>query len=418
MSAASSDNLINVKHNLIDIKNDFPILSASNGIVYLDSGASTQKPKVVIEGMKIFYENDYSNVHRSIYSLAGRATNQFEHARDVVAKFINAKREEVIFTRGTTDGINMIARSIVASLNPGDEILVSEMEHHSNFVPWQQLAKEKGIAFNIIKITPDNYLDMDDLRNKISSKTKVVAVTHVSNVLGTINPIREIANIAHNVGALLVVDGAQAIAHLPVDVLELDCDVYVFSGHKMYGPEGVGVLYAKLSILNKLSPSTWGGEMVQEVTATASSWNELPYKFEAGTPPITQAVGLGLAIDYLNEIGMDKIRMHDCELMNYISQKLREVPELHIIGPSLDENGIKFRSGIISFVIDGVHPHDVAQILADSGVCIRAGHHCAHPLHCAKSLTATSRVSFGVYTTKDDIDAFIVGIQKAIEVFK
>ncbi len=324
----------------------------------------------------------------------------------------DASIQETIFTRSTTDGINMFARSYMKTLQPGDEVLVTEMEHHSNFVPWQQLAKQYGISFNVVKITPDDVLDMDDLRSKLSSKTKVLAITHVSNVLGTINPISEITKLAHNVGAIVVVDGAQAIAHIPVDVKELDCDVYAFSGHKMYGPEAIGVMYAKRDLLEKLEPSTWGGEMVAEVTAAASSWNELPYKFEPGTPNITQAVGLGIAVDYLQKIGMDNVYKHEQELLLYAKQKLATIPEVHIIGP------VDNRVGIITFLLDGVHPHDIAQLLADKGICVRAGHHCAHPLHCAKSLPATTRASFGIYTTKEDIDLFIFGLQHVLEVFR
>lgn len=407
--------MVNDGTDFKNVCNDFPILK---NIVYLDSGASTQKPRVVIDGMKNFYEHSYSNVHRGMYPLAEMATEEFEKSRDIIAKFIGAQREEVIFTRGTTDGINMIARSIVSTLQEGDEIIVSEMEHHSNFVPWQQLAIQKKLVFKIAKITPDDILDMDDLKSKITSRTKVIAITHISNVLGTINPIHEIAKIAHSVNALLVVDGAQAIAHIPVNVKELDCDAYAFSGHKMYGPDGVGVLYAKKALLESLPPSSWGGEMVSEVTATATSWNELPYKFEPGTPPITQAVGLGIAVDYLYAIGLDAVRRHEEQLILYANEKLQSIQGLHIIGPMIDESHMGIRSGIISFVVDGVHPHDVAQILSDRGVCIRAGHHCAHPLHCAKSLTATSRISFGIYTTTSDIDAFVSAITHAIEVFR
>ncbi len=397
-------------------RNDFPIL-ADGRICYLDSGASTQKPSLVINAMKDFYETSYANVHRGIYPLAERATESFENARVKVAKFINASIQEVIFTRSTTDSINMFARSFMKTLQPGDEVLVTDMEHHSNFVPWQQLAKQYDISFNTVKITPDNLLDMDDLLSKINPRTKVIAITHVSNVLGIINPIKEIAKLAHNVGAIIVVDGAQAIAHIPVDVKELDCDIYAFSGHKMYGPEGIGVMYGKRELLERLEPSTWGGEMVLEVSATASTWNELPYKFEPGTPDITQAIGLGFAIDYLQQIGIPEIYRHEHSLLLYAQEKLKLIPQLHIIGPTLERENTN-RVGIITFVLDGVHPHDVAQLLSDKGVCVRAGHHCAHPLHCAKSLPATTRASFGVYTTKEDIDLFVAGVQHVLEVFR
>ena len=404
------------KINILNKRNDFPIL-ADGKICYLDSGASTQKPSIVIDGMKKFYETSYSNVHRGIYPLAENATQSFEDARIKVSLFINASVQEVIFTRSTTDSINMFARSFIRTLQSGDEVLVTDMEHHSNFVPWQQLAKQNNISFNTVKITPNDVLDMEDLRQKLTPRTKVLAITHVSNVLGTINPLKEIIQLAHNVGAIVVVDGAQAIAHLPVDVKDLDCDVYAFSGHKMYGPEGIGIMYAKRELLERLEPSTWGGEMVAEVTATASTWNELPYKFEAGTPDITQAIGLGFAIDYLNKIGMDEVYRHEHDLLRYAHEKLSLIPELHIIGPALDDVNAS-RVGLITFLLDGVHPHDIAQLLSDKGICVRAGHHCAHPLHCVKSLPATTRASFGVYTTKEDVDLFVAGVQHVLEVFR
>jgi cysteine desulfurase/selenocysteine lyase len=407
--------MIDDKNNDLDVRSDFPII-AHNDIAYLDSAASSQKPTIVIEGMKRFYESSYANVHRGIYTLSDKATDAYEDARRKVARFINAAPEEVVFTRGTTDGINMIARSIVATMQRGDEILVSEMEHHSNFVPWQTLSRERGIAFNSIKITPDDLIDMDDLRRKITSRTKVVAVTHVSNVLGTINSIAEIARIVREQapGAIFVVDGAQAVAHLRVDVVALDADIYVFSGHKMYGPEGVGVLYGKRALLERLEPSSWGGEMVTDVTMEKSTWNELPYKFEPGTPSITQAVGLGIAIDYINGIGMARVRAHEERILSYALERLRSVSGIHILGPC----DISLRSGAISFVLDGIHPHDLAQVLSDNGVAVRAGHHCAHPLHCAKGLTASTRASVGVYTTKEDIDRLMNGIAKATELFR
>lgn len=405
-----------VKTDFKSIKDDFPALSDGR-ISYLDSAASTQKPSCVIDSMKGFYEHSYSNVHRGMYPLAQKATQEFESAREEIASLINAEQNEVIFTRGTTDGMNMIARSIVSTLSEGDEIIVTAMEHHSNFVPWQQLALQKKLVFKVAKITPDDLLDIDNLKGKITSRTKVIAVAHVSNVLGTINPISELARIAHSSNAILVVDGAQAIAHVKVDVKSMDCDAYAFSGHKMYGPEGIGVLYAKRELLESLPPSAWGGEMVMEVTESASSWNELPYKFEPGTPSITQAVGLGVAARYLKNIGFDEIRRHEKELMLYAISALDSLGA-HIIGPQANGVHADVRSGIISFVVDGVHPHDIAQILSDDGVCIRAGHHCAHPLHCSKSLNATSRISFGIYTTKDDIDRFAKSLSKAIGVFR
>lgn len=394
-------------------RKDFPLL-VNNPIAYLDSAASTQKPAAVIDGMKRFYETSYANVHRGIYDLAQQATAQYEDARGKMARFIGASTTEVVFTRSTTACINMIARSIVRGLQPGDEILVTAMEHHSNFVPWQQLAIQYGLVFKVINITPDDMLDIDDLRAKITARTKVIAVTHVSNVLGTINPIAEIARMAHGCGALIIVDGAQAVGHLPVDVKALDVDVYAFSGHKMYGPEGIGVLYAKRQLLERLEPSEWGGEMVGEVTIEKSTWNEIPYKFEPGTPDITQAVGLGIAADYLTGIGMKVVRAHEEDIMTYALSRIKEISGIHVLGPA----DITQRSGAIAFVMDGVHPHDIAQVLSDAGVAVRAGSHCAHPLHCAKGLNASTRASVGIYTTRDDIDRFIAALRKAGELFR
>jgi cysteine desulfurase/selenocysteine lyase len=401
------------KNNTFDRRGDFPLI-ANSSIAYLDTAASSQKPSVVIDGMKRFYETSYANVHRGIYPLSERATSEFEAAREKVARFINATPQETVFTRSTTDSINMMARSIVATLSPGDEMLITEMEHHSNFVPWQQLARIHGLTLRIAKITPDDELDLDDLRSKLSSRTKVVAVTHVSNVLGTINPIYEIARMTHEHGAILLVDGAQAVGHLSVDVQALDADIYTFSGHKMYGPDGIGVLYAKRGLLERLEPSVWGGEMVSEVTVEKTTWNELPYKFEPGTPDITQAVGLGLAVDYITGLGIDRIRRHEQELLAYADQRLRELPGLHLLGPA----DVDKRASVLAFVVDGVHPHDLAQILGDSGVAVRAGNHCTGPLHCAKGLTASTRASIGVYTMRDDIDRLVDGVKRSMEMFR
>ena len=394
-------------------KEDFPLL-VNIPIAYLDSAASTQKPATVIDGMKRFYETSYANVHRGIYDLAQQATAQYEDARGKMARFLGASTTEIVFTRSTTAGINMIARSIVRGLQPGDEMLVTAMEHHSNFVPWQQLAMQHGLVFKVVNITPDDTLDMDDLRAKITAKTKVIAVAHVSNVLGTINPIAEITRLAHERGAIVVVDGAQAVGHIPVDVKALDVDVYACSGHKMYGPEGLGVLYAKHDLLARLEPSEWGGEMVGEVTIEKSTWNELPYKFEPGTPDITQGVGLGIAVDYLVGIGMTVVRAHEEEIMMYALSRIKEISGIHVLGPA----DIALRSGAIAFVMDGVHRHDIAQVLSDAGVAVRAGSHCAHPLHCAKGLSASTRASIGIYTTRDDIDRFIAALRKAAELFR
>jgi cysteine desulfurase/selenocysteine lyase len=396
------------KMHSFDVRKDFPNLKNTT---YLDSGASTQKPAAVIEGMKHFYETSYANVHRGIYGLAEKSTERYELARALVAKFIGAEIEETIFTRGTTDGINMIARCLSQQWKAGDEVLISAMEHHSNLVPWQQLAAQKKCVLKIIDLTPDGELDMDDFQKKLSTKTKIVAVTHVSNVLGTINPIAEIARLAHAKKALVIVDGAQAVGHMPVDMKALDIDFYAFSGHKLYGPDGIGVLYGRKELLAALEPSVWGGEMVKEVTFQLTTWNDLPYKFEPGTPPITQAVGLGIAVSYLQCIGMRRIQQHEQEILLYALERMRQFPGLQIIGDA------KKRSGIISFLLDNIHPHDIAHVLNETGIAVRAGHHCAKPLHCIKGLEATTRVSIGVYTSKNDIDALIEGLLRVKKVF-
>jgi cysteine desulfurase / selenocysteine lyase len=396
------------------LRAEFPILQQQFGgkpLVYLDTAASAQKPREVLEAMRQFYEQSYANVHRGIYSLAEQATASYEEARETMAQFINAQPEEVIFTRGTTDGLNMIARAITQTLQEGDEILVSGMEHHSNFVPWQQLAMQHKLALKIIELTPDDTLDLEDMARKITSRTRVIAVMHVSNVLGTINPIRQIAQLAHQQGALLIVDGAQAVAHMPVDVKDLDADIYAFSSHKMYGPEGVGVLYGKRELLEKLPPATWGGEMVKQVTVEQTSWNDLPYKFEPGTPPITQAVGMAKAASFLQGIGMRRIERYEQELTEYTIQRLLQLPNLQVIGPR------HTRTGAISFSLLGIHAHDVAQILDSEGIAVRAGNHCTQPLHCSKGIDATVRISLGVYNTRDDIDKTIAALRKVQEIF-
>lgn len=401
----------------IDVKSDFPLLKrpmAGKPLVYLDSAASTQKPRTVIDAMTRFYETSYANVHRGIYPLAEGATRAYELAREKAARFINAATEETIFTRSTTDGINMIARSLITQLKPGDEVVVTGMEHHSNFVPWQQLCKQHDITLRIINLTPDDRLDMDDARRKITDRTRIVAVAHASNVLGTVNPVQELARMAHEHGAIILVDGAQAVAHMPVDVKALDVDFYAFSGHKMYGPEGIGVLYGKRALLQRLPPSAWGGEMVKDVTVEAAAWNDLPYKFEPGTPDITQAVGLGAAIDYIQSIGWERILAHEHDLLAYALGRLKAVEMLEIVGPKEADA----RVGAISFVIHGIHAHDIAQILSYEGIAVRAGHHCAKPLHCDKGIMATARASFGIYTTRNDIDKLINGIEKTKEIFR
>ncbi len=398
-----------------ELKKDFPIFQQGGTLkplIYLDNGATTQKPRCVIDAMSSFYEHTNANVHRGIYLLSQKATMAYEKAHEVVAAFIGASMEEIVFTRGTTEGLNGLARSLGSSLKEGDEIVLTVMEHHSNLVPWQEIARERGAVLKFIHLTDDYRIDLKMARDLITSKTKIVSVTHMSNVLGTINPISELAPIAHRVGAVLIVDAAQSIAHLPINVRELDCDYLVFSGHKMAGPTGIGVLYGKKILLENLSPFEYGGGMVKEVTLEKATWNDLPWKFEAGTPPIAEAIGLMAAIEYLQKVGMEKIEVHGRELVHYGLQRLLMIPGLTLIGPhTVDE-----RAPIFSFTLEGIHPHDVSELLDREGIAVRAGNHCARPLHSLlKGLPgeqSTLRASFFIYNDKADIDALVVAIQK------
>ena len=397
--------------------NDFPILKQTvNGkrLAYMDNGATTQKPQEVIDAMTNYYQKDNANVHRGVYQLSQRATTAYEHAHDVVAKFIGAKFEEVIFTKSATESLNLLAYSLGSTLKPGDEIVLSQMEHHSNLVPWQQLAKEKGLALKFIPITENYRLDMDAAKRLITPKTKIVSIVHMSNVLGTINNVKELAKLAHANGSFMIIDGAQSVPHMPVNVKELDCDFLVFSGHKMLAPTGIGVLYGKKEILEKMKPFLYGGDMISEVTFENSTWNDLPWKFEAGTPNIAEAVGLAAAIYYLQKLGMGKVFEHDLFITSYALEKLSQIDGLKIIGPSnIDERG-----GAVSFTLEGVHPHDLSEILDRFGVAVRGGHHCAMPLMSALKLNSTTRASFYVYNTKEDVDILVEGIKKAKEIFK
>lgn len=403
--------------NSIEIQRDFPILQEKvNGkrLIYLDNTATTQKPNVVIDAMNEYYKKENANVHRGVYLLAQRATEAYERAHEIVARFINASFEEVIFTKGTTESINLLAYSLAHTLQKGDEIVLSEMEHHSNIVPWQQVAKRKGAKIRYIPLTKDFRLDMEKAKELITEKTKIVSVTHLSNVLGTINPVKELAKFAHNVGALMIVDAAQSVPHFPVDVKDLDCDFLCFSGHKMLGPTGIGVLYGKKEHLETMEPFLFGGDMISEVTYEDATWNDLPWKFEAGTPNIAEAVGLAKAIEYLQSIGMENIQAHDIYLTNYALEQLGKIRGVTIIGPKDKEN----RGAIISFTIENIHPHDLAEILNRHGIAVRGGHHCAMPLHQKLGLTGTTRASFYVYNTKEDIDALVPAIREAQEIFK
>ena len=404
--------------NIQDIRNQFPILDQEvNGspLVYLDSSATSQKPLQVIETIEKYYREINSNVHRGVHTLGTRATDAYEGAREKVRKFINAKStQEVIFTRGTTTSLNMVASSYAAAnLKEGDEIVITYMEHHSNIIPWQQVAKRTGVQLKYIPLQEDGTLSLEDVRATITANTKIVSVMQVSNVLGVINPVKEIAQIAHENGAIMVVDGAQSAPHMKIDVQDLDCDFLAFSGHKMCGPTGIGVLYGKKHLLESMEPIEFGGEMIDFVHLQESTWKELPWKFEGGTPIIAGAIGLGAAIDFLNEVGLDNIAEHEHKLAAYALEKMSEVEGMTIYGP-LDAAK---RAGLITFNIKDVHPHDVATVLDAEGIAVRAGHHCAQPLMRWLNASATARASFYLYNTKEDIDKLVEGLVKTKEYF-
>ena len=406
------------KLNTEKIKQDFPIFNQKindETLVYLDNAATSQIPKFVEEKVRDFNEKERANVHRGVHALGLRATNQYESSRQKVANFIGANNaKEVIFTSGCTDSLNLVAASFgEQNIQAGDEILVSIMEHHSNLLPWQQLAKRKQAKLNFIEINSDGLLDIKNLKSKISSKTKIVALTHVSNVLGTINPIKELTDLAHEKGAIVVVDGAQAVGHFPIDVAELNVDFYAFSGHKMFAPTGIGVLYGKKDLLDKMQPYRLGGEMIANVTREGATWAEVPYKFEAGTPNIAGAIGLGAAIDYLQSLDFELIQKHEQELTSYALEKLKNVLGLTIYGPQKG-NG---RIGVISFNLKNIHPHDLATALDLNGIEVRAGHHCAQPLMASLDTESTVRASLSIYNTKDDIDKLVSSLHEAKEFF-
>ncbi|MES9683478.1 cysteine desulfurase [Gottfriedia acidiceleris] len=397
------------------IREAFPILNQEvNGhpLVYLDSAATSQKPVQVIEAVANYYKEYNSNVHRGVHTLGTKATDAYEGARDKVRKFINASSiEEIIFTRGTTTAINTVAASYGRmNLKAGDEIVISYMEHHSNIIPWQQVAKATGATLKYIPLEEDGSISVEQAKATINSNTKIVAIMYVSNVLGSINPVKEIAAIAHQNGAIMLVDGAQSTPHMKVDVQDLDCDFYAFSGHKMCAPTGIGVLYGKKHLLENMEPIEFGGEMIDFVDLQDSTWKELPWKFEGGTPIIAGAVGLGAAIDFLTEIGMDNIEKHEHEIANYALEQLSTVKGVTIYGP-------KHRAGLVTFNVEDVHPHDVATVLDVEGIAVRAGHHCAQPLMRWLKVSATARASFYLYNTKEDVDAFVRGLVKTKEYF-
>lgn len=398
------------------IRKDFSILDQvvnDEPLVYLDNAATTQKPQQVLDVLADYYQKDNANVHRGVHTLSERATARYEAARQKVADFIQAKSsKEILFTRGTTIGLNWVAQFAKEILQPDQEVIISVQEHHSNIIPWQQACQQTGAKLRYVTLK-DGELDMDHLRSLLSSKTKFVSLAHVSNVLGSVAPIGEIAELVHQVGAYLVVDGAQSVPHMAVNVQELDVDFYAFSGHKMLGPTGIGVLYGKEELLNLMSPVEFGGEMIDFVYEQSATWKELPWKFEAGTPNIAGAIGLGAAIDYLTEIGMDAIQANEAELVDYVFPKLQAIPGLTIYG----SQDLSKRTGVIAFNLDDLHPHDVATALDYEGVAVRAGHHCAQPLLRYLQVPATVRASFYIYNTKADCDKLVEAIIKTKEFF-
>ncbi len=401
-----------------EIRKDFPILARQvhgKPLVYLDSTASSQKPLAVIEAMSGYYETTHANVHRGVYEISEEATARMERARVKTARFINARQsKQVIFTRNTTESINLVAYSWgYANIKPGDLIVLTEMEHHSNLVPWQLLAQRTGARLEFVPITDDGLLRLDVYEQLLQQQPKLVAFAHMSNVLGTINPAREMIAQAHAAGALVLIDAAQSVPHMPVDVQALDVDFLCFSSHKMLGPTGIGVLYGKRDLLEAMPPFMGGGDMIRTVGLRQSTWNDLPWKFEAGTPAIAEAIGLGAAVDYLNALGMENVLQHEQRITAYAMEQLRKVPGLTIYGPDVPQRG-----GVISFTLGDIHPHDLASILdQEVGVAIRAGHHCAQPLMERFGLSATARASFYVYTIESDVDTLVQGLHKALEIF-
>jgi cysteine desulfurase / selenocysteine lyase len=398
------------------LRADFPILQQEiNGkpLAYLDSAVTAQKPRQVLDAMTQFYETSYGNVHRGVYTLAERSTEAFEGARERIARFVNApSSRELIFTRNATEGLNLVAYAYgLARLQPGDAVVVTELEHHSNFVPWQYVAKRTGADFRMIRLTDSGELDLDGL-DAVAGGVKVVAVNLVSNALGTVNPIERLAAWAHEQGAVIVVDAAQAAPHRALDVQALDADFLAFSAHKMCGPSGAGALWGRRELLEQMEPFNLGGHMIRKVQFEGTTWGDLPHKFEAGTAPIAEAVGFGAAVDYLTEIGLDAVEQHEHDLVAYALERLADVPGIQLYGPPPDR-----RAGIVSFNMDGIHPHDVAQVLDWEGVAIRAGHHCCQPLMARLGVAATNRASFYLYTVREEIDRLADGLLRARKVF-
>ncbi|MDB2705181.1 cysteine desulfurase [Pseudomonadota bacterium] len=402
--------------DLTAIRNDFPILHQEvhgQPLVYLDNAASSQKPNLVIDAVSDYYRQDNANVHRGVHRLSQRATDAYEAARGKVRGFVNAKSDkEIIFVRGATEAINLLAQSFVRPmLSAGDEILVSHMEHHANIVPWQMLCEQTGAKLNVIPMTLTGELDLSSFDDLLTKRTKIMAIGHVSNALGTVNPVKEMIEKAHAKNIPVLVDGAQAVPHMAVDVQDLDCDFYVFSGHKMFAPTGIGAMYGKQALLEDMVPWQGGGDMILSVSFEQTQYNELPYKFEAGTPHISGAIGLGAAIDYMNMIGVDKIAQHEHDLLVAATEKVTALDGVRIIGTAQN------KASVLSFMIDGVHPHDVGTIFDQQGVAIRTGHHCAQPVMQFFGIPATARASFAFYNTMEEVDALVLGIKKVQELF-
>ncbi len=404
-------------YDVAAIRNHFPVLNREvkgKPLVYFDNAATTQKPQVVIDALIEYYSGFNANIHRGIHSLAEEATAAYEASRDAAQQFINAEsREQIIFTKGTTEGINLVAQTWGRqNIKEGDEILISTMEHHSNMVPWYMLCQEKGAVLKVIPVTDEGELELEYLDNLLTNKTKLVAIVHVSNALGTINPVKEIIKKAHAVGAVVLVDGAQSSVHLDIDVQELDADFFAFSSHKVYGPTGVGVLYGKKHLLESMPPYQGGGEMIKEVCYTNITYNDLPYKFEAGTPNIADVVAFKAALEFTRGIGKERIRQHENELLSYATKQLEEIDGLRIIGRAKD------KISVISFIVEGVHPQDLGILLDNRGVAVRTGHHCAQPLMDCYCIPGTTRASFAMYNTKEEVDELISGLQKAIKMLR
>ena len=402
--------------NIAKIRVEFPILKRKiNGkpLVYFDNAATGQKPQVVIDALNNYYQNTNANVHRGVHTLSQEATSAYEEAREITKNHFHAKySHEIIFTRGTTESINLVANGFSQLLNKGDEVIISQLEHHSNIVPWQLACEKSGAILKIIPMNEKGELLIESYEDLLSGKTKVVAINHVSNTLGTINPIKRIIDKAHEYGAAVLIDGAQATPHLKIDVQDLDCDFYCASGHKMYGPTGIGMLYGKEEWLHKLPPYQGGGEMIKEVTFKKTTYADLPFKFEAGTPNIAAGIAFGVAIDYLNTIGLENIASYENELLEYATEQLVSIPHLRIIGTA------KHKAAVVSFTVDGIHPFDLGSIIDKLGIAIRTGHHCTQPIMQFYNISGTSRASFSFYNTKDEIDVFVLALKKAIMMLK